>query len=153
MFQICETHDQLPRRTRPWLGVQNRSYWDSNQIFVRDSQVFIGAGALELFALGERCNHFDESSGQQQWGRESGATCQRKRPPPLLSFAPSERGRMPKATTVLFAVREGEIWRVQIVWPNGRVHYFGQFASEKDACAWISAHAWLTVVSTEKDDG
>jgi hypothetical protein len=56
------------------------------------------------------------------------------------------------ATTVLLAVREGEIWRVQIVWPNGRVHYYGQFASEEAARAWISAHAWLTVVSEEKED-
>ena len=24
----------------------------------------------------------------------------------------------------LFAVREGADWRVQIVWPNGTVHYF-----------------------------
>jgi hypothetical protein len=58
-----------------------------------------------------------------------------------------------RATTVLLVVREAEIWRVQIVWPNGRVHYFGQFASEKDARAWISAHAWLTVASKETDDG
>jgi hypothetical protein len=31
----------------------------------------------------------------------------------------------------LLAVREGEIWRVQIVWPNGSVHYFGQLLPRK----------------------
>jgi hypothetical protein len=72
---------------------------------------------------------------------------------PLSSFAPVKRACVAKASTVLLAVREDEIWRVQIVWPNGRLHYFGQFASEEDARAWISAHAWLTIVSKEKDDG
>jgi hypothetical protein len=33
---------------------------------------------------------------------------------------------------------------VQIVWPNGKVNYVGNFTSEKDAIAWIDAHAWLT---------
>jgi hypothetical protein len=31
---------------------------------------------------------------------------------------------------------------VQIVWPNGQVHYFGRFASEKEAAEWISTHKW-----------
>jgi hypothetical protein len=39
----------------------------------------------------------------------------------------------------------GNIWRVQIVWPNGSIHYFGTFTSEESAVAWIKAHAWLTV--------
>jgi len=47
--------------------------------------------------------------------------------------------------TVLLPVREGEIWRVQIVWPNGVVHHFGKFASEKDAVDWIAAHSRLTM--------
>jgi hypothetical protein len=27
----------------------------------------------------------------------------------------------------------GKIWRVQIVWPNGSLHYFGTFTSEQSA--------------------
>ena len=57
---------------------------------------------------------------------------------------------MNSASTVLSAVHDGNIWRVQIAWPNGSVHYFGRFPSEKDAHAWISAHAWLTVPVTKK---
>jgi hypothetical protein len=50
-------------------------------------------------------------------------------------------------STVLLPVQAGNVWRVQIVRPNGTVHYFGRFASEKDATGWITAHAWLTVHS------
>jgi hypothetical protein len=46
--------------------------------------------------------------------------------------------------TVLLPVREGKIWRVRIVWPNGAVHHFGKFASKEDAVDWISAHSGLT---------
>ena len=42
-------------------------------------------------------------------------------------------------------MQAGDIWRVQIVWPNGSVHYFGRFADKKAAVDWIAAHAWLTV--------
>jgi hypothetical protein len=51
--------------------------------------------------------------------------------------------------TVLLAVQEGEIWRVQIVWPNGAVHHFGKFASKKDAVDWIAAHSRLTTPAEE----
>jgi hypothetical protein len=47
--------------------------------------------------------------------------------------------------TSLFAVQEGEHWRVQIVWRNGHVHYFGRFTSKQDALVWIAAHEWLTL--------
>jgi hypothetical protein len=47
--------------------------------------------------------------------------------------------------TVLLPVREGDIWRVRIVWPNGAVHHFGKFASKKDAADWIAAHSQLTM--------
>ena len=57
---------------------------------------------------------------------------------------------MSGANTVLLALQEDSIWRVQIVWPNGSVHYFGKFSSEKDACEWIINHAWLTVPVTKK---
>jgi hypothetical protein len=53
-------------------------------------------------------------------------------------------GLMGKGRTVLSPVREGKIWRVQIVWPNGAVHHFGKFTSEKDAVDWIAAHSQLT---------
>ena len=51
--------------------------------------------------------------------------------------------------TVLLPVREGKIWRVRIVWPNGAVHHFGKFASEKDAVDWIAAHSRLTMPAEE----
>jgi hypothetical protein len=47
--------------------------------------------------------------------------------------------------TILLPVKAGTAWRVQIVWPNGSVHYFGTFASERGAADWIKSHAWLTV--------
>jgi len=50
----------------------------------------------------------------------------------------------------LFAVQEGKHWRVQIVWPNGSVHYFGRFTSKQNALAWIDAHVWLTLPIAEK---
>lgn len=56
---------------------------------------------------------------------------------------------MSGARTVLLAVREGRIWRVQIVWPNGSVHYFGKFNFEQEARAWVGAHAWLTAANNE----
>jgi hypothetical protein len=46
--------------------------------------------------------------------------------------------------TLLLPMQEGEIWRVQIVWLNGHVNYFGKFTSEKEAVAWIDAHPRLT---------
>jgi hypothetical protein len=46
---------------------------------------------------------------------------------------------------VLSPVREGKIWRVEIVWPNGAVHHFGKFASKKDVDDWIAAHPRLTM--------
>jgi hypothetical protein len=50
----------------------------------------------------------------------------------------------------LLAVEEGRHWRVQIVWPNGAVHYFGRFTSNKDALNWVAAHQWLTLPVVEK---
>jgi hypothetical protein len=51
---------------------------------------------------------------------------------------------------LLLPVQQADIWRVQIVWPNGAVRYFGKFASKKDANAWIKAHPWLTKPFAEK---
>jgi hypothetical protein len=48
-------------------------------------------------------------------------------------------------STVLLPVQAGKVWRVQIIWPNGSVHYFGNFARKQDAVDWVTAHAWLTV--------
>jgi hypothetical protein len=52
--------------------------------------------------------------------------------------------------TSLFAIEEGRDWRVQIVWPNGSVHYFGRFTSKKDTLNWVAAHQWLTLPVAEK---
>jgi hypothetical protein len=48
------------------------------------------------------------------------------------------------ASTVLTLVKVGDLWRVQIAWPNGTTKYFGKFGSEQDARKWIGAHGWLT---------
>ena len=47
-------------------------------------------------------------------------------------------------SALLSPLQDGKIWRVKIVWPNGAVHHFGKFPSEKDAIAWIDAHPRLT---------
>jgi hypothetical protein len=62
-------------------------------------------------------------------------------------------GFMGTGRTVLFPVQEGEIWRVQIAWPNGALHYFGKFASKQDAIEWIAAHAWLTAQQPDYGSG
>jgi len=63
-----------------------------------------------------------------------------------LCFLPMPDGSHgPRARTVLLPVKAGSIWRVQIIWPNGAVHYFGIFSSESDAARWIKDHSWLTV--------
>jgi hypothetical protein len=43
------------------------------------------------------------------------------------------------ASTVLTSIKEGDFWRVKIVWPNGTQRHFGKFASEQKAEGWISA--------------
>ena len=60
---------------------------------------------------------------------------------------------MKSERTVLSSFQEGDVWRVRIEWPNGAVHYFGNFASEKDAMQWIDAHAWLTTPVTKNNKG
>jgi hypothetical protein len=47
-------------------------------------------------------------------------------------------------SALLSPVQDRKIWRVKIVWPNGAVHYFGKFTSERDATDWINAHPRLT---------
>jgi hypothetical protein len=53
---------------------------------------------------------------------------------------------------LLLPVQEGEIWRVQILWPNGAVHFFGRFTSERDAIVWINAHPRLTKLEDTIDE-
>jgi hypothetical protein len=48
------------------------------------------------------------------------------------------------ANTVLTSLKEGDLWRVQIAWPNGTKRHFGKFGSEQEAEGWISRHRWLT---------
>ena len=54
--------------------------------------------------------------------------------------------------TLLLPVQEGDIWRVRIAWPNGAVHYFGKFTSERDAVEWINAHPNLTKPEDTMDE-
>lgn len=67
----------------------------------------------------------------------------------------SESHTLEGHSTVLLPVQEGDIWRVQIVWPNGQVHYFGRFASKKEAAEWISNHRWWAIhkIKPPKDGG
>ena len=58
-------------------------------------------------------------------------------------------GCMGDGRTVSSPVLSGDIWRVRIMWPNGKKNYFGKFSSEKDAIEWIDAHSWLTNSATE----
>jgi hypothetical protein len=53
---------------------------------------------------------------------------------------------MAEVRTVLLAVREGDLWRAKIVWPNGNSNYFGKFGSEAEAQEWIGAHRSLNEV-------
>jgi hypothetical protein len=60
-------------------------------------------------------------------------------------------------STVLSSFQENGVWRVRIEWPNGAVHYFGNFSSEKKAAQWIDDHTWLTIpanknTSAPRDD-
>jgi len=66
-------------------------------------------------------------------------------------MAPEDRPRR-TVTTVLLPVQMGSIWRVQIVWPNGSVHYFGNFPHRQEAVDWITAHAYLTVAAKTPTD-
>jgi hypothetical protein len=52
---------------------------------------------------------------------------------------------------VLSTVQDGEIWRVQKIWPNGKMDFLGEFSSQGDAIEWIDRHAWWLIESvTEK---
>ena len=46
---------------------------------------------------------------------------------------------------VLSPVQEGDIWRVQIIWPDGKRDYVGEFSSEGDATKWMHRHAWWLI--------
>jgi hypothetical protein len=50
--------------------------------------------------------------------------------------------------TLLSSVQQGRIWRVKVLWPNGKVNYVGKFSSENDAIKWIEAHPRLTEPAT-----
>jgi len=46
---------------------------------------------------------------------------------------------------VLSTVQVGDIWRVQQIWPNGKMDFLGEFSSEGDAIKWIDRHAWWLI--------
>ena len=55
---------------------------------------------------------------------------------------------------VLSPMQVGDVWRVQIIWPDGKRHIVGEFSSEGDAIKWINRHAWwLTEPLTESLTG
>jgi hypothetical protein len=56
----------------------------------------------------------------------------------------AERITLASMAALLLPVQVGDIWRVRIAWPNGAVHYFGKFTSERDAIDWVNAHSNLT---------
>ena len=58
-------------------------------------------------------------------------------------------GFMGEAGTVLTSVKEGDVWRVQIAWPNVTTKCFGKFGSEQEARKWISGHRRLTELVVE----
>jgi hypothetical protein len=67
-----------------------------------------------------------------------------------LSFVSLPKGVVVKPeSTVLSSFQENGVWRVRIEWPNGAVHYFGRFTSEKEALQWIDDHTWLTIPATK----
>jgi hypothetical protein len=52
---------------------------------------------------------------------------------------------------VLSTVQDGDIWRVQKVWLDGKMDFVGEFSSEGDAIKWMDRHAWwLMEPITEK---
>ena len=55
-------------------------------------------------------------------------------------------------SALLSPVQEDEIWRVQIVWPNGHHMLVGKFTSEQDAIDWINAHPNLTKPEDATDE-
>jgi hypothetical protein len=69
--------------------------------------------------------------------RWDGATCSACAPLSFLQSADTVKS----ARTVFLPIPLGDIWRVQIVWPNASV-LFGRFASEREASEWIANHAW-----------
>jgi len=46
---------------------------------------------------------------------------------------------------VLSSVRDGDIWRVQIIWPDNKMDLVGGFSSKGDAVNWIDRHAWWLI--------
>ncbi len=69
--------------------------------------------------------------------RWDGAKCSACAPVSFLQSADTVKN----ARTVFLPIPLGDIWRVQIVWPNASV-LFGRFASEREASEWIANHAW-----------
>src|SRR3974377_197976 len=81
--------------------------------------------------------------------RWDGAACQN--PYARISFIDVAEAAI-EMSTVLSPVQKGRRWRVQITQPDGSVHYFGRFASEKRALEWIATHAWLINQPTKSSD-
>jgi hypothetical protein len=52
---------------------------------------------------------------------------------------------MGMTSTRLSTVQADGRWRVEIVWPSGKINYFGNCQSKKEAGEWIAQHHSLTV--------
>jgi hypothetical protein len=86
--------------------------------------------------------------------------CQSSRRQAILGAGRSDRaatchlsGSGTFVSAVLSRVKDARgIWRVRIAWPNGRVHYFGKFLTEKEAVEWIADHESLTKPIAKKHD-
>ena len=53
------------------------------------------------------------------------------------------------ASTELTPITRNGSWAVRITWPNGKVNFFGQFLSEREAIQWSEQHRWLTYQSID----
>jgi hypothetical protein len=63
---------------------------------------------------------------------------------PLMRFREHTR-TMGDQRAVLTPVQDGDIWHVQIIWPNGKMDFVRGFSSEGDAVKWMDRHAWWLI--------
>ena len=83
-----------------------------------------------------RCNSKVRSDGNARAQRKTLGIPAECLTPPLglpVQLRVAILGFMGGASTVLTSVQDGDLWRVQIAWPNGTLHHFGKFRSELDA--------------------
>ena len=52
----------------------------------------------------------------------------------------------------LLPVKRQSNWRIQMMWPNGKTRYFGNFSSKNEAARWVEGHTWLKTQVIDKDE-